>query len=106
MTDLSFTSKDLSSLTTDALVIGVVQTPSGPALSPSDALPEAVRTTIDLTLLGVSGALDTVTRIPGVGLSAKIIVLTGLGCVTMFSAALRPRRSPLWKLSIRFWSLV
>lgn len=82
MADLSFTSKDLSSLTTDALVIGVVQTPSGPALSPSDALPEAVRTNIDLTLLGVSGALDTVTRIPGVGLSAKIIVLTGLGCVT------------------------
>ncbi len=25
---------------------------------------------------------------------------------TMFSAAERPRRSPLWKLSMRFWSLV
>ncbi len=82
MADLSFTSKDLSSLTTDALVIGVAATPSGPALSPSDALPEAVRTNIDLTLLGVSGALDTVTRIPGVGLNAKIIVLTGLGSMT------------------------
>ncbi|SDD00979.1 leucyl aminopeptidase [Sanguibacter gelidistatuariae] len=82
MADLSFTSKDLSSLTTDALVIGVVQTPAGPALSPSDALPEAVRKNIDLTLLGVSGAPDTVTRIPGgTGLGAKIIVLTGLGAV-------------------------
>ncbi len=26
--------------------------------------------------------------------------------MTMFSAAERPRRSPLWKLSIRFWSFV
>ena len=26
--------------------------------------------------------------------------------MTMFSTADRPRRSPLWKLSVRFWSLV
>lgn len=80
MTDLTFTSSAPSSLTSHALVIGVGQTPTGPVLAPADALPQAVAATLDLELLGVTGAADTVTRVPaGTGVSAKVVVLTGLG---------------------------
>ncbi|MNG31631.1 hypothetical protein D3C84_1174700 [compost metagenome] len=40
------------------------------------------------------------------GRALAAAVAAPVSVMTMFSAALRPRRSPLWKLSIRFWSLV
>ncbi|MNP72224.1 hypothetical protein D3C76_1687310 [compost metagenome] len=40
------------------------------------------------------------------GSALAAAVAAPVSVMTMFSGAARPRRLPLWKLSIRFWSLV
>ena len=41
-----------------------------------------------------------------VSVTAPVSVAAPVSVMTMFICAERPRRLPLWKLSVRFWSLV
>jgi leucyl aminopeptidase len=79
---LSLTSKDPATLTADALVIGVATAKSGARLVAPESLPAAVRAQLSgaLEAVGVTGAKETVTRIPAVsGITARSVVFTGLG---------------------------
>jgi leucyl aminopeptidase len=81
---LSLTSKAPATLTADALVIGVAKAASGARLVGAESLPAAVRTalTAALEVVGVTGAKESVTRIPSVsGITARSVVFTGLGAV-------------------------
>ena len=56
---------------------------------------------------GVGTRMELPVSLPSSSGSALATALAApVSVITMFSAAERPRRSPLWKLSIRFWSLV
>ena len=56
---------------------------------------------------GVGTRMELPVSLPSSSGSALATALAApVSVMTMFSAAERPRRSPLWKLSIRFWSLV
>ena len=80
MPDLTFTTSDLKSIDVDALVVGVVSTPTGLAIAAVDAFPAAARAAVDLTILGASAEPDKTLRIPAPdGIGAKVLVLTGLG---------------------------
>ncbi len=82
MPTLSLSSKDPVTLTADALVVGVTSGPSGPRTAGTEAFPAAVRSALAAALdaVGVTGAKDSVTRIPAVtGITARSVVLTGLG---------------------------
>lgn len=82
MPDLTFTTADLRSIDVDALVVGVVSTPTGLAIASVDAFPAAARAAVDLTILGASADADKTLRIPApAGLGAKVLVLAGLGPV-------------------------
>jgi leucyl aminopeptidase len=67
----------------DVLVIGVLQTPDGPAAGPGLAgVDEALGGTLAyaLTALGASGELEELTKIPGGGkLPAALVLAVGLG---------------------------
>jgi leucyl aminopeptidase len=67
----------------DALVIGVIQTPDGPSAAPgADGVDEALGGTLSdaLTVLGATGELEELTKIPGGGkLPASVIMAVGLG---------------------------
>lgn len=83
MPSLTLTAKDPATVRADALVIGVTSTTGGPRLL-GEVLPTAVhrRLADSLSGLGVSGAADEVTRVPsGDGITAPVIVLTGVGRV-------------------------
>jgi leucyl aminopeptidase len=82
VTTLSLSAKDPASIKADALVIGVASGPSGPLLVGGDALPPALRSSLTGSLegLGVSGAVDSLTRVPaGAGVAAPVVALVGLG---------------------------
>ncbi|MBI9114272.1 leucyl aminopeptidase [Sanguibacter suaedae] len=80
MSDLTFTSRDLRSLRTDALVVGVTSTSGGPRLVSVDGFPDSARPGVDLELLGVSADVCSVSRVPaGTELGADVLVLVGLG---------------------------
>ena len=67
----------------DVLVIGVVQTPAGPAAAPGlTGVDEALGGTLadTLTALGATGEPEELTKIPGGGkLSATLVLAVGLG---------------------------
>jgi leucyl aminopeptidase len=67
----------------DVLVIGVIQTPDGPAAAPGLAgVDEALGGTLAgaLTALGATGELEELTKIPGGGkLPATLVLAVGLG---------------------------
>ena len=81
---LSAVSKDARKVSANALVIGVGQTPDGPALIESPLSPKAsAALTASLPLLGVTGAADEVHRLPGLPeIDADMLVLAGLGKVS------------------------
>ena len=84
MPTLTLSAQDPASVAADAVVVGVVPGPAeaGPRLVGAEALPDALRATLhgSLEALGVTGAADTVHRIPTAGaLQAPVLVLTGLG---------------------------
>jgi leucyl aminopeptidase len=67
----------------DVLVIGVIQTPDGPAAAPGLAgVDEALGGTLDGTLaaLGATGELEELSKIPGGGkVAATLVLAVGLG---------------------------
>jgi len=67
----------------DVLVIGVIQTPAGPAAAPGlSGVDEALGGTLTdtLTALGATGELEELTKIPGGGkLPATLVLAVGLG---------------------------
>jgi leucyl aminopeptidase len=80
---LTLTAKDAATVRADALVVGVASTPQGPKLLGA-GLPAGARRTLSASLpgLGVEGAADEVVRVPGGGgLTAPVVVLTGVGQV-------------------------
>lgn len=83
MPTLTLTAKDLATVKADVLVIGVTTTTDGPR--PLDVgLPREVhRSLVDsLPGLGVTGAVDEITRIPSPDrITAPVLLLTGLGKV-------------------------
>ncbi|WP_062212333.1 leucyl aminopeptidase [Demequina oxidasica] len=78
MTSIHATSDNLSTLTADALILGV--TADG-AISPHGQLDDdALATLSELAgKLGASGKVGSTTVLPGLGLAAKRVVLVGLG---------------------------
>ncbi|WP_087510217.1 leucyl aminopeptidase [Cellulomonas iranensis] len=85
---ISLTSTDPARLDVEAVVVAV--RPQGTSVIPVDAdwLPAelARQITQDGTRLGVTGAADEVRRLPGTGLTAATLVLTGLGDATVDAA--------------------
>ena len=81
----------------DVLVIGVIQTPDGPAAAPGLAgVDEALGGTLADTLaaLGATGELEELTKIPGGGkLPATLVLAVGLGSAPEEGTAVRRRRS-------------
>ncbi|MEV6013739.1 leucyl aminopeptidase [Streptomyces sp. NPDC051976] len=83
MTTLTMSTARPTSLPADAVVIGVVKGPQGPALAPGA---EAVADTFDgpltdsLSALGVTGAEgETVKLLSPIGLKARLVLAVGLG---------------------------
>jgi leucyl aminopeptidase len=81
---VTLTSADPTRQTADALVVAVASSPAGPRVVGADWLPSD--TTGQVTglagVLGVTGAVDEVRRVPaGAGLAAKVVVLTGVGAL-------------------------
>jgi leucyl aminopeptidase len=84
LSPLTLTSKDPATVAADALVIAVSSSKTGPKLVGAEAFPAAVRTqlTAALSAVGVTGAKDSVQRIPAVaGVTARSIAFTGTGPV-------------------------
>ncbi|GAA4356669.1 leucyl aminopeptidase [Angustibacter luteus] len=82
MTSLSLSDKDVKSIKTDTLVVGVASSADGPVLVDGGVLPRALRTSLSGALagIGVTGATDQVVRIPaGKDVAAIAIAFTGLG---------------------------
>ncbi|HWJ86351.1 MAG TPA: M17 family peptidase N-terminal domain-containing protein, partial [Cellulomonas sp.] len=80
---ISLTSKNPARLSVDAVVVAVAQ--SGETVTPlaADWLPQDLARLIsrDAAALGITGAPDEVRRVPGLGLSAAVLVVTGVGPV-------------------------
>lgn len=82
VTTLSLSAKDPGSIKADALVVGVASAAAGPVLVGGDALPAGLRTALADALegLGVSGAADSLVRVPTGGEAvAPVVALIGLG---------------------------
>jgi leucyl aminopeptidase len=81
---VTLTSANPTRQTADALVVAVASSPSGPRVVGADWLPAdtAAQVTGLAGVLGVTGAVDEVRRVPaGTGLAAKVVVLTGVGAL-------------------------
>jgi leucyl aminopeptidase len=79
---LTLSAKTAAAVRADALVVAVASAPSGPRLLGGDALPEPLRATLtgSLRALGVTGAADSVHRVPTAGaIAAPVVALTGVG---------------------------
>ncbi len=77
---VSLTSQDLARLAVDALVVAVAQQDGSPVVLRQDALPPEARAQLSAAAaLGITGAADEVRRLPGTGLAATVLVLTGVG---------------------------
>ena len=78
---ISLTSKNPAQLAVDAVVVAV--RPRGNAVDAVDAawLPKELTQLLarDAARLGITGAVDEVRRVPGIGLKASTLVLTGVG---------------------------
>lgn len=82
MATLTLSAKNPASVRADAVVVAVAAGRSGARLIGADTLPETLRTSLAAALdpLGVTGAADTVQRVPTAGaLAAPVVVLTGVG---------------------------
>ncbi|HEX7806425.1 MAG TPA: leucyl aminopeptidase [Cellulomonas sp.] len=82
MPRVTLTSKNPASLAVDALVVAIAKTTAGPRLLDPDQLPAEIAAEIAASAgaLGITGDLDEVRRYPTAGrLSAKVLVLTGVG---------------------------
>jgi len=87
---LSLSSKDVATVKADAVVIAVAKGPSGPRLVGAEVLPAAFRAGLSrgLEALGVTGAADSVVRLPTSGaLAAGVVALTGVGQLPKRSSA-------------------
>ncbi|MCC3283750.1 MULTISPECIES: leucyl aminopeptidase [Arthrobacter] len=82
--DLQVLSRDVRKVAAQALVVGVGQTPDGPVLVDSPLSPKTSSAVAgSFGLLGVTGAVDQVVRLPGLPeLDAEMLVLAGLGPVS------------------------
>ncbi|WP_315097362.1 leucyl aminopeptidase [uncultured Cellulomonas sp.] len=77
---VSLTSQDPARLAVDALVVAVAQQDGAPVVLRPERLPAELRAQLaDAAALGITGAVDEVRRLPGTGLTATILVLTGVG---------------------------
>lgn len=84
MATLTLSAQDLADLPTDALVLGLAAAKPKPRLLGAEALPAPARRALTdaVSVLGASGAADSVVRIPAVtGLKARSVVLAGVGDV-------------------------
>ena len=81
---LSVTAKDVRRVPAQALVVGVGKAAGGPALIDSPLPPKAsAALSGSLALLGVTGAVDQVHRLPGLPeVDAEMLVLVGVGDVS------------------------
>ncbi|MDQ1287952.1 MAG: leucyl aminopeptidase [Actinomycetota bacterium] len=82
MATLTLSGKSPSAVHADAVVVAVGTSLSGARLLGADALPDDLRTLLTDALgpLGVTGAADSVHRVPAGGtLTAPVVVLTGVG---------------------------
>ncbi|WP_456824217.1 leucyl aminopeptidase [Cellulomonas sp. P5_E12] len=77
---LTLTSQDPARLAVDALVVAVAQQDGTPTILGAERLPKDLRAQLaDAAALGITGATDEVRRLPGTGLVATVVVLTGVG---------------------------
>ena len=77
---VSLTSHDPARLAVDALVVAVAQQDGAPAVLGVERLPKDLRAQLaSAAALGITGAPDEVRRLPGTGLTATVLVLTGVG---------------------------
>jgi leucyl aminopeptidase len=79
---LTISNRSAADATGDALVVGVVAGDDGPSLAPGHGLPRKTVTHLtsvmaDLEVAGKAGEVTTLAAVPGV--SAKLVVLTGVG---------------------------
>jgi leucyl aminopeptidase len=82
---LTLSGKSATTVAADAVVIAVASGTSGACLLGADALPDELRSSLAGALgpLGVTGAADSVHRLPtGGALAAPVLVLTGVGDLT------------------------
>ncbi|WP_431837618.1 leucyl aminopeptidase [Cellulomonas sp. Y8] len=82
MPRVTLTSANPARQTADALVVAVASSPAGPRVVGADWLPaETVEQVTGLAgVLGITGAVDEVRRLPAAGkLAARTVVLTGVG---------------------------
>ena len=83
MTTVDLTRTDLTKIRTDAVILATTTTADGPArVLGLGALPQPVAAAVESAagVLGVTGALDEVVKIPApAGLGAALVVLTGTG---------------------------
>ena len=88
---VTLTSQDPARLDVDALVVAVAQLDGAPVVLGADRLPKELRALLAsaATALGVTGAADEVRRLPGTGLAATVLVLTGVGSGQLTPETLR-----------------
>jgi leucyl aminopeptidase len=79
---LTLSAKSPATVRADAVVVAVAARRSGPHLLGAETLPDTLRATLTAMLgpLGVTGASDSVHRMPATGaLAAPVVVLAGVG---------------------------
>ncbi|MEN0129665.1 MAG: leucyl aminopeptidase [Brevundimonas sp.] len=78
---ISLTSKNPARLSVDAVVVAALADGDSVKLLGADWLPGELAKVVtrDAAALGITGAADEVRRVPGLGLSAPVLVLTGVG---------------------------
>lgn len=80
MAELTFTTKDPKTLTSEALVLGVETVDSTPTIVGSDNFDTSAFAGLNLKALGASAKADSVVRVPAPsGVNASAVVLVGLG---------------------------
>lgn len=80
MADLTFTTKDLTKLVADVLVLGVESIDDTPTIVGPDTFNTSTLVGLDLRALGASAAADSIVRVPAPqGFTARTIALVGLG---------------------------
>jgi leucyl aminopeptidase len=88
---ISLTSKNPARLSVDAVVVAAAQTGDTVTVLAADWLPSELSRLLgrDAAALGITGAVDEVRRVPGLGLSAPVLVVTGIGSGDVTPESLR-----------------
>jgi leucyl aminopeptidase len=76
---LRISPKSASDIETDVLVLGVQKTDDGPRLLSDD--PKFAELAESLRVIGISGGVDEVRRLPATGIAARSLALVGVGPV-------------------------